>query len=205
MHHFPHMAGILRNKVIAITGAGSGIGLATAKLLASQGAKVALADVQDEELKHVVSSISAFGGIASGSVVDVRSPSSVNHWISSTVSHYGRLDGAVNLAGVVGKQHFTAPIEDIEDEAWDFVLDVNINGVKNCMRAQIPHLNDGGSIINAASTGGMIGFKNSAAYSTSKHAVVGLTRSGAKEVSYIWTINFGIFLLTLSHSWGFGG
>ncbi|KAM5365870.1 hypothetical protein ACJZ2D_010784 [Fusarium nematophilum] len=176
------MINTLRSKVVVVTGGASGIGLATAQLLAARGAKVALGDIQQSSLDAAVSSITTSGGIVTGTVVDVRSPASVDSWISSTVSRFGQLDSAVNLAGVVGKQHFTAPIQDLDDADWDFVLGVNLNGVKNCLRAQIPHLKDGGSIVNAASTGGMIGFKNSAAYTTSKHAVVGLTRTAAKEV-----------------------
>lgn len=91
------------NKVIVITGAASGMGLETAKLLASKGAKVSLADVQEEALNEAVSKIKSAGGTAMGNVVDVRNRHQVEAWISKTVSEFGKLDGAANLAGVIGK------------------------------------------------------------------------------------------------------
>lgn len=172
----------MENKVIVITGAASGMGLETAKLLASKGAKLSLADVQEGPLQKVVEEIQASGGKAIGTVVDIRDRKAVEAWIAKTVETYGKLDGAANLAGVIGKQNNMASIQDIDDEDWEFVIGVNTKGLLNCLRAQIPHFNDGGSIVNAASVAGIIGFKQNASYVASKHAAVGLTKVAAKEL-----------------------
>ncbi|KAK7414779.1 hypothetical protein QQX98_006381 [Neonectria punicea] len=169
-------------KVIVITGAASGMGLEAAKLLASKGAKVSLADVQEEALNKVVREINESGGSAIGTVVDVRDRAQVEAWIKTTVDTFGKLDGAANLAGVIGKHIGMTPLQDIDDGDWDFVVGVNQKGLLNCLRAQIPYFNDGGSIVNAGSVAGLIGFPRNAAYVASKHAVVGLTRTAAKEL-----------------------
>ncbi|KAF2398048.1 NAD(P)-binding protein [Trichodelitschia bisporula] len=174
----------VKDKVILITGAASGMGLATATLLASHGARVSLADVQASALEKVASTISSSGGQVHSAVVDVRDRTAVESWISSTVSKWGKIDGCANLAGVIGKGINVDNIETIDDSDWDFVMDVNVKGLMNCMRAQIPQLKDGGSIVNAASVAGLIGFTKNAAYVASKHAVVGLTRSAAKELGH---------------------
>jgi NAD(P)-dependent dehydrogenase (short-subunit alcohol dehydrogenase family) len=173
-----------QGKVIALTGAASGIGLATSKMLASRGAIVAMADMQEGLLKEAVKEIETAGGEASPTVLNVRDRAAVESWISDTVSKYGKLDGAVNLAGVIGKQIGIANIEDIDDADWDFILGVNLNGVLNCMRAEIKamtKIGKGGSIVNAASIAGIMGMEKNGAYIASKHAVVGLTKASAKE------------------------
>lgn len=172
----------MQDKVIAITGGASGMGLETAKLLASKGAKVSIADVQEGPLKSVVDEINASGGQAMGTVVDVRNRQQVEDWIKATAENFGKLDGAANLAGVIGKHINVTPLEEIDDDDWDFVVGVNQKGLLNCLRAQIPYFNDGGSIVNAASVAGIIGFPRNASYVASKHAVVGLTKTAAKEL-----------------------
>lgn len=178
-------------KVVVITGGASGIGLATAHMLYSRNAIVSIADLSEIPIQKAVKSIkSAFPtstGKISGTVVNVRDRASVESWIAAAVKEHGKLDGAVNLAGVIGKQIGIANIEDIDDPDWDFVMGVNLGGVLNCMRAEIPHMKtieDGGkgsSIVNASSIAGVIGMVKNAAYIASKHAVVGLTRACAKE------------------------
>ncbi|OAA62525.1 NAD(P)-binding domain protein [Niveomyces insectorum RCEF 264] len=172
----------MKDKVIVLTGAASGMGLATAKHLAAKGAKVALADVQAAPLKAAVEAITAAGGQAIGTVVDVRDRQQVEAWIREAVAAFGPLDGAANLAGVIGKGHNMVSIQDMDDADWDFVTGVNEKGLFNCLRAQIPHLKDGGSIVNAASVSGIQGSPRTAAYTASKHAVVGLTRVAAREL-----------------------
>lgn len=172
----------MENRTIVITGAASGMGLETAKLLGSKGAKLSLADVQEGPLNEAVEAIKEAGGTAMGCVVDVRKRDQVEAWIKATVDAYGKLDGAANLAGVTGKHINITPLQDIDDADWDFVTDVNQKGLMNCLRAQIPHFNDGGSIVNAASVAGLIGFPRNAAYVASKHAVVGITKVAAKEL-----------------------
>lgn len=169
-------------KVIVITGAASGMGLETAKLLASHGAKVSLADVQEGPLKEAVAEIEKSGGTVMATVVDVRNRQEVEEWIKATVSKFGKLDGVANIAGVIGKQNNMAMLSEIDDNDWDFVIGVNQKGMLNCLRAEIPHFNDGGSIVNAVSVAGVIGFAKNAAYVASKHAVVGLTKCAAKEL-----------------------
>lgn len=112
--------------------------------------------------------------------VNVRDSESVLKWINATVKHFGRLDGAANLAGVFKASDGTIETED--DKTWDFMLGVNLTGVMHCLRAQLPYLSSGGSIVNAASILGIQGAAGSASYSASKHGVVGLTRSAAKDV-----------------------
>jgi NAD(P)-dependent dehydrogenase (short-subunit alcohol dehydrogenase family) len=172
----------MESKVIAITGAASGMGLAVSQLLASKGAKVSLCDVQAEPLRNLVAEIEKSGGKAMGTVADVRDRKQVEGWIQATVDTFGKLDGAANLAGVIGRQNNVATFQEIDDDDWDFVIGVNQRGLMNCLRAQIPHFNDGGSIVNAASVAGLMGVARNAAYCASKHAVIGLTRSAAKEL-----------------------
>lgn len=172
----------LKDKVIVITGAASGMGLETAKLLASKGAKISMADVQEGLLKEAAADIEKAGGQVMYTVVDVRNRKQVEDWIKSAAEKFGKLDGAANLAGVIGKSINLTPIQDLDDEDWDFVMGVNAKGVLNCMRAQVPYFNDNGSIVNAASVAGVIGFANNASYVASKHVVVGLTKCVAKEL-----------------------
>lgn len=165
-------ANSVNGKVIVITGAASGMGLETSRYLASQGAKVSLADVQEGSLKQIASEIEQAGGRALYKTVDVRDRTQVQSWIKATVDTFGKIDGCANLAGVIGKQNGLANVEEVEDEHFDFVMNVNVKGLLNCMRAQIPQMNDGGSIVNASSILGLQGQPKSAAYVASKHAVI---------------------------------
>jgi len=167
----------VQGKVIAITGAASGIALAVSRLLASRGAILSLADLNQSGLDATLSSLEGKGHITT--VVDVRKSSEVNAWIEKTVKELGKLDGGCNLAGVhTGKG---ATLANETDEHWDFIMDVNAKGVFYCMRAQLNAMSDGGSIVNAASVAGIRGLANSSLYVASKHAVVGMTRSAARE------------------------
>ncbi|KAF2840324.1 NAD(P)-binding protein [Patellaria atrata CBS 101060] len=172
----------LVDKVVVITGAASGMGLETSKLLASKGVKVSMADIQEGPLNEAAAAIRKEGGKVIATVVDVRDRNQCEEWISTTVEKFGKLDGAANLAGVIGKNINVKYIQDIDDDDWDFLFAVNTKGVMNCLRAQIPHFNDNGSIVNAASVAGLIGFPRNSAYVASKHAVVGLTKAAAKEL-----------------------
>ena len=170
-------------KVVCITGAGSGIGLATAKLLASRGAKLALAEIQDATLQKAVSEIKAAtpGAEVVGTVVDVSKHESVDSWIAKTVKHFGRLDGAANVAGVEGKNSVFADFVDMKNEEWDFIISVNLTGVMYCLRAELRVMEQGAAIVNVASIAGLMGRPGIGAYSASKHGVVGMTRGAAKE------------------------
>jgi NAD(P)-dependent dehydrogenase (short-subunit alcohol dehydrogenase family) len=175
----------LAGKVIAITGAASGIGLATAKLLASRGAKISIADVSKEGLEKAQKDIEAeYKSEVLAFPLDVRKYDQVEEWINQTVKRFGRLDGAANLAGVVprsiGGDH--GAIENQDFDEWEFVFGVNTTGLMYCMKAQIKKIADHGSIVNASSIAGLIGREKNGAYSASKHAVLGLTRSAARDV-----------------------
>ncbi|KAI4622091.1 hypothetical protein J4E83_004830 [Alternaria metachromatica] len=172
----------LKDRVIVITGAASGMGLETARLFASKGAKLSLADVQEKPLKELECELQKSGSQVMTQVVDVSKRGDVESWIAATVEKFGKLDGAANLAGVTGRQGAVAGIEEVEDDDWDFVMAVNVTGLRNCLRAQVPHMNEGSSIVNAASILGIIGAPKQLAYCASKHAVVGMTRSAAKEL-----------------------
>lgn len=176
----------MSGKVIAITGAASGIGLETARLLASRGAKLSLADVSKEGLEKAQKEIQAQYNSSSITVspLDVRQYDQVEAWVSETVRHFGRLDGAANMAGVVPKSigSDAAKIEQLDLGEWDFVMGVNSTGLMHCLKAQLQKIADNGSIVNASSIAGLQGREKNGAYTASKHAVLGLTRSAAKEV-----------------------
>jgi NAD(P)-dependent dehydrogenase (short-subunit alcohol dehydrogenase family) len=172
----------LKDKVITITGAASGMGLETARLFASKGAKLSLADIQERPLEDLKSELEHSGAQVLAAVVDVSSRKDVEDWVGATVTRFGRLDGAANLAGVIGKQANVVGIEDVDDDDWDFVYRVNVVGLRNCLRAQVPHMKEGSAIVNAASILGLIGSPKNLAYASSKHAIVGMTRVAAKEL-----------------------
>lgn len=154
-------------KVIAITGAASGIALATAHLLASRGASISVADIHREPLDAAVADIKERHPNVKiyAKAVDVKSGREVDDWLDETIKHLGPLTGAANLAGVIimGKQ-----IVDTRDEDWDFVMDVNLKGVFNCIRAELQRMDKDASIVSASSTAGLHGVDGGAAYSTSK-------------------------------------
>ncbi|KAI5922109.1 hypothetical protein F4810DRAFT_306755 [Camillea tinctor] len=167
-------------RVIAITGAASGMGLATAQLLASQGAIISLADINEGALQTAASSLPGASHMCT--VVDVRNSESVDSWIGETVQRLGRLDGAVNMAGIISP---TVPVAEMSDETWERNFAVNARGVFACLRAQIRAMKAGGSIVSAASVFGQFGAPGNAAYCSSKAAVIGLMRTAAKENGHL--------------------
>ncbi|CAN8095888.1 unnamed protein product [Discula destructiva] len=167
-------------KVVALTGAASGIGLQSARLLASRGAKLSLADVQWEPLQALQKELEAtFDGVeVIAHKVDVRQYEQVEEWISATVEKFGRLDGAANLAGVIPT---SSNVADQDLDQWKFVTAVNLDGVMHCLRAQLKVLKNGAAIVNCSSTTGLVGSAGLSSYVASKHAIIGLTKSAAKE------------------------
>jgi NAD(P)-dependent dehydrogenase (short-subunit alcohol dehydrogenase family) len=169
-------------KVVAITGV-SGIGLAVAKQLRAQGALLSLADLSQDALDNARKVLNATEEQLMCTVVDVSVSAQVNGWIEETVKKFGRLDGAANMAGFIGKHHGTRPLKEQDDDEFEKIMRVNVFGLMYCVRAELNHMSRGASIVNAASIQGLRGFPKHAAYSSSKHAVVGMTRSVAKEVA----------------------
>ncbi|KAH0843523.1 hypothetical protein AYO21_07199 [Fonsecaea monophora] len=168
----------LEGKVIAVTGAASGIGLAVTNLVASRGAKLALADIAERPLKELVEDLKKRGVEAVGTVLNVTSDVDVQNWIASTVKHFGKVDGAANVAGWGGG---FVNLEDTDNATWDKIMGVNATGTFYCLRAELKALGRGGSIVNVASLSGIRGRTGLGAYVASKHAVVGLTKTAARE------------------------
>jgi len=172
----------MQGKVIALTGAASGIGLATAKLLTSRGATVCIADVDPHAIEVAQSHFKVLEVPFIVTKVDVTKRAEVESWLDTIVEKYGQLDGAANCAGIIGKNHGITTLVDTEDEEWDKIISVNLTGMFNSLRAELKRIVDHGSIVNVSSIQGVMGFAGSGAYVASKHGVIGLTRSAAKEV-----------------------
>ncbi len=169
-----------QNKVILITGATSGLGATAAVSLAGKGAKVAITGRREEQGTAVVDQMKAAGGEGLFIKADVTVRADVEAMVAKTVERFGRLDGAVNNAGITGGMF--KPLADYADEDWHSVIDTNLTGVFLCMRAQIPAMlaSGGGSIINISSIYGTVGGDiGNAGYVSSKWGVIGLTKTAA--------------------------
>ena len=169
----------LASQVAVVTGGGSGIGRATALLLAERGASVLVADIDGANAEKVAAEI---GGAAMSLPVDVTQVDQVEAMVQQAVSSYGGLHIAINNAGTSGQFGATA---DVDPDEWRRVIDLNLNGVFLCMRAEIPAIlaAGGGAIVNTSSGAGLMGFAGLPAYVASKHGVIGLTRAAALEYS----------------------
>jgi len=168
------------NKVALVTGAASGMGLATAKAFAEAGAAVALADVNGDGARAAADALVAAGHKAIGIRCDVSDLDEVEAMVKQTVSTFGRLDMAFNNAGV---QSPVAETADADPKDYDFVMGVNLRGVWNCMKHELLQMRKQGSgaIVNNSSLGGLVGIAERGIYHASKHGVVGLTKSAGLE------------------------
>ncbi len=171
----------LTDQVAIVTGGGRGIGLACVRALADDGASVVIATPEDAERSATVAELEANGHAALGTSTDVTSESDLAELVSATLDRFGRIDILVNNAGIIGP---TAPMQDVNRDDWEAVMNVNVTGVYLACKAILPHLLEQGSgrIINIASVAGKIGFPLRSPYAASKWAVIGLTKSLAVEV-----------------------
>jgi NAD(P)-dependent dehydrogenase (short-subunit alcohol dehydrogenase family) len=171
----------LEGKVAIVTGASRGIGATTARLLAAAGASVALAARDAEGLERLADEIAAAGGRALPVRTDVGEPAAVEALVERTVAEFGALDIAFNNAA--GGGHPPTPLTDVAVEDFDSALAINLRGTFLCMKYEIAAMLDsgGGAIVNMASTAGLEAVGGLAAYVSSKHGIVGLTKVAALE------------------------
>ncbi len=170
----------LAGRVALVTGGASGIGRATAEVLAARGASVAIADVDDDGARATVKAIDADDRVAVVHV-DVTDEASVGEMVRLTVERFGRLDCACNVAGISPAPN---AFVDVDHAEWQRVLDVDLTGVFLCMQAELRQLlaqGDGGTIVNVSSGAGLVPAPGQPHYTAAKHAVLGLTKQAAQE------------------------
>lgn len=169
------------NKIVLITGAGSGIGRATAQLFAEKGATIIVSDINENGGDETVELIKKKNGNAIFLKANVAKYDEVEYLINSIIEKYGRLDIAVNNAGIGAKQ--LAKTDEHPFDDWDEVIAVNQTGVFYCMKLEIQQMlkQGGGNIVNISSIAGLRGLPNNLSYVASKHAVVGMTKTAALE------------------------
>ncbi|MFC7542565.1 SDR family NAD(P)-dependent oxidoreductase [Siccirubricoccus deserti] len=169
-----------KDQVALITGASSGMGLATARAFAEAGAAVVLADVKEEAVQAAARKLAAAGHRAIAVTCDVSDDTQVEAMVDRAVADFGRLDIAFNNAGVMAS---VVPTADSTLEDWERVIGVNLRGVWSCMKHELRQMQRQGSgaIVNNASVGALTGNPGIGSYTASKHGVVGLTRTAALE------------------------
>lgn len=173
----------MRDQVVLVTGASSGIGRATGQAFAARGAKVVLAARREEELAALTKEIESKGGTASFVLTDVAIARDVERMVAHALEKFGRLDHAVNNAAIEGK---IAPITELPEAEWDRVLDANLKGTFLCLQHEARAMlagGRGGSIVNIGSINSFLGFPTGSAYVTSKHGLIGLTSCVSAELA----------------------
>lgn len=176
----PPQQGLLTGKVSLVLGASRGIGAATARALAISGARVVVAARDAQALESVAADIRAGGGEAIALPTDIRIPAQVEALIETTLERFGRLDAAFNNAG---SGHLPAPFSELTVEDFDEAISVNLRGILVAMKYELRAMlrGGGGAIVNMSSTAGLSGVRGMGAYSATKHAIVGATKSAALD------------------------
>jgi NAD(P)-dependent dehydrogenase (short-subunit alcohol dehydrogenase family) len=169
---------MLKNKVVLVTGAASGIGRAIALVAAREGARLILSDIDAHAGQETVKQVRALGAEALFSTCDVGKAGDAQALVDQAMAHFGQLDVACNTAGIGGE---SALLADYPLDAWAKVINLNLSGVFFGMKVQIPAmlLHGGGAIVNTASILGMVGMATAPAYTAAKHGVIGLTQAAA--------------------------
>lgn len=177
-------AGEFAGRTALVTGGGAGIGAATARLLATAGAHVIVADLDAQAATSVATGIRVEGGDAEALDLDVADPHSVEAALAGIGARHGGLDLAVNNAGIAPR---LSPIGECAPESWRRVMDVNLDGVFYCLRYEIPQIlrRGAGAIVNVASIAGVNAVAGSGPYTASKHGVVGLTKAAALDYAHV--------------------
>lgn len=170
----------LNDKVAIITGSDSAIGKEIARSYAKEGAKVVIADFNDESLRETVAEFQKEGLDAFGVQVNVASEDDIQRMVDDTIAHYGKVDILVNNAGIGDEMQAAG---NVQDDTWNRVIDINLTGVMRAMRKVIPHFIEqgGGTIVNMASISALTGGLGGLAYTAVKHAVVGMTKNVASQ------------------------
>jgi NAD(P)-dependent dehydrogenase (short-subunit alcohol dehydrogenase family) len=173
---------MLKDKVVLVTGAASGIGQAIALVAAREGARLVLSDIDEHAGQSVVKQVRDLGAEVLFATSDVGKPDDAQALVDQALTHYGQIDVACNNAGIGGA---TALLADYKTDDWAQVISINLSGVFYGMRAQIPAMlkGGGGAIVNTASILGMVGMATAPAYTAAKHGVIGLTQAAALAYS----------------------
>src|SRR5919106_410884 len=163
--------GSYAGKVAFVTGAGSGIGRATALAFAREGASVVVSDISEQYVRDTARRIEELGGRALAVACDVTRSEDVKAALDKTLDAFGHLNVAFNNAGV---ENEVKPMADVTEEEWDRIVNINLRGVFLCMKYEIPLMlrQGGGAIVNTSSGAGVIGIKGGGAYAASKHGVI---------------------------------
>lgn len=174
------MRPVLEGKVVLVTGAAGGIGAASCEVLAQAGARLVISDIAAVSGHELTEGLCAKGHEAIFVPADLSSESAIADLVASTMTHFGRLDGAFNNAGM--EQHNT-PIGELSLSQWNSVIQIDLTAVFLCLKYQVPAMlqNGGGSIVNTASGLGQIAIPNAAEYIAAKHGVIGITRAAAAD------------------------
>ena len=169
---------MLAGKTIVVTGAGSGIGRASAEMFAASGANIVVADLDENGGRETVNTIEAAGGKARFKRCDVAVEDQVAALVAFAVDSYGGLHGALNNAGIEMRNK---PVHELTARDWQSVIDVDLTGVFYCIKHEVLYMKDhgGGSIVNTASASGLRAIANTADYTAAKHGVIGLTKAAA--------------------------